>query len=86
MGVFPRAKLIIRDETTPNVEYVNVSLLNKSSYAVAQALKRYLVPIEKFVLINNGIKQQETKLMIECLNKHYNKVQILVISKNKIGF
>ena len=41
LGVFPRAKLIIRDEYNPVVEYINISLLNKSSNAVAQALKRY---------------------------------------------
>ena len=35
MGVFPRAKLIIRDESSSTLEYVNVSLLNKSSFAVA---------------------------------------------------
>jgi hypothetical protein len=35
LGVFPRAKLIIRDEQDPEVEYKNVSLLSKSSHAVA---------------------------------------------------
>ena len=85
MGVFPRAKLIIRDESSSTLEYVNVSLLNKSSFAIAQAIKRYHVPIETFILKNNGIKQQETKLMLECLERHYEKVQTLTISGNKIG-
>ena len=31
LKVFPQAKLIIRDRSSPNVEYENVSLLNKSS-------------------------------------------------------
>ena len=35
LGVFPRAKLIIRDESSPNIEYINISLLDKSSHAVA---------------------------------------------------
>ena len=31
------------------------------------------------------MKQQETKLMLECLERHYEKVQTLTISGNKIG-
>lgn len=85
LGVFPRAKLIIRDDTDPEVEYSNVSLLSKSSIAVAQALKRYQVPIDKIIFSNNGIKQEETILLMGCLTKHYENIKVLNISKNKIG-
>ena len=46
LGINPRAKLMIRDTSTPILEYRNVQLLDKSSQAVAQAIKRYQVPIE----------------------------------------
>jgi hypothetical protein len=35
LGVFPRPKLIIRDEMAPVVEYKDISLISKSSHAVA---------------------------------------------------
>lgn len=85
LGVFPRAKLIIRDENNPEVEYTNVSLLKKSSQAVCQALARYQVPIEKVVFRNNGIKHEETMLLMDCLSRHFNNIRILCISRNKIG-
>lgn len=83
--MYPRAKLIIRDDTDPEVEYKNVSLLNKSSYAVAEALKRYQVPIERVAFINNGIKSQETMLLMSCLERHFDNIKILQITKNRIG-
>jgi hypothetical protein len=41
LKVYPRAKLIIRSNTSPVVDYSNTSLISKSSQAVAQAIKRY---------------------------------------------
>ena len=55
MGVFPRAKLLIKDENSPVLEYKNVSLLDKSSIAVAKAIKLYPTQLDKVVFNNNGI-------------------------------
>lgn len=52
---------------------------------MAQAIKRYQVPIEQLILSNNGIKHQEITLMLSCLEKHYDKVSILAIQSNRIG-
>lgn len=85
LKVYPQAKLIIRDEKSNIIEYRNVSLLNKSSKAVAQALARYQVPIEKVVFFNNGMKHEESILLMTCLKKHYANITTLCISRNKIG-
>jgi hypothetical protein len=74
LGVYPRAKMIIRDSTSPIVQYINTRLLDKSSQAVAQAIKRYQVPIEQVILRNNGLKANETKLMLDCLERHFEKL------------
>jgi hypothetical protein len=72
--VFPRAKLLIRDTTDPEIVYDNVQLMDKSSLAIAEAIKRYQVPIEKMTLNNNGIKSSEFCLMIDCMTKHFEKL------------
>ena len=72
--MFPRAKLLIRDTTDPEIVYDNVQLMDKSSLAIAEAIKRYQVPIEKMTLNNNGIKSSEFCLMIDCMTKHFEKL------------
>ena len=37
------------------------------------------------MLDNNGIKYKEFSLMMDCLHRHFEKIQVLRISKNKIG-
>ena len=36
--MFPRAKLLIRDTTDPEIVYDNVHLMDKSSLAIAEAI------------------------------------------------
>ena len=60
--------------------------MDKSSLAVSEAIKRYQVPIEKMTLNNNGIKSSEFCLMVDCMTKHFEKLQVLKVTNNKIGF
>ena len=53
---------------------------------MAQAIKRYQVPVEQLILKNNGIKHQEFEIMLDCMQRHFEKVQVLTISHNRIGF
>ena len=77
--------MLIRDTMDPEIVYDNVQLMDKSSLAVAEAIKRYQVPIEKLILHNNGIKSQEFCLFIDCMTKHFDKLQVLKVTNNKIG-
>ena len=83
--VYPKARMLIKKEKTNHIDYSNVQLLNKSAVAVAEGIKRYSLPIDEITLSNNGLKTKECQLMIESFSKHYNRIQNLTISKNKLG-
>ena len=60
-------------------------LLNKSAVAVAEAIKRYSLNVNNITLTNNGLKAKECTLMIDSFTKHFQMIQTLTISKNKMG-
>lgn len=35
--------------------------------------------------MNNGLKSNETKILLDSLQRHYPKLSVLNLSKNKIG-
>jgi hypothetical protein len=66
--VYPKARMLIRDkkaEKTNHLDYSNMQLLNKSAVAVAEAIKRYQLPVDAITFSNNGLKPKECLLMIE---------------------
>ena len=85
LKVFPKARMVIRDKKTTHLDYSNYQLLNKSAVAVGEAIKRYSLTIEEINLMNNGLKATETKILLESLQRHYSKLSVLNLSKNKIG-
>ena len=89
LKVHPKARMLIRDvkyEKSNNLDYSNMQLLNKSAVAVAEAIKRYQLPVDAITLSNNGLKPKECTLMIESFQKHFGQIQSLTISKNKMGY
>ena len=78
--------MIIREKKTTYIDYSNYCMLNKSAVAVAEAIKRYALTIESINLQNNGLKSKQCKLLIDSLSRHYPKLQILNLSKNKLGY
>ncbi len=60
--------------------------MNKTAVAVSEAIKRYSLPIEEINLMNNGLKAKECIVLINSLQRHYNKLSCLNLSKNKLGF
>ena len=63
--VYPKARMLIREKKSNNIDYSNFLLLNKSAVAVAEAIKRYALPVDSITLSNNGLKPKECCLMIE---------------------
>lgn len=78
--------MLIRDENAPIVEFINIPLLDKQSIAVGESIQRFKVPIEQITLENNGLRAQEFSVMLNCFSAHYEKLQILRVVKNRIGF
>ena len=52
---------------------------------MADAMKRYTLPVDAITLSNNGLKPKECCLLIQSFQKHYQQIQSLTISKNKMG-
>jgi len=67
LKVFPKARMIIREKNTTHFDYSNYSLLNKSALAVAESIKRYILPIESISFVNNGLKTKEAIMLIASL-------------------
>lgn len=63
--------MLIREKKTNHIDYSNIILLNKSAVAVAEAIKRYSLPVDSLTLSNNGLKPKECTLMIESFARHY---------------
>lgn len=59
--------MIIREEKTNHLDFSNYSLLNKSAIAVAESIKRYVLPIESINFINNGLKSKECIILVDSL-------------------
>jgi Ran GTPase-activating protein (RanGAP) involved in mRNA processing and transport len=81
--------MLIRDkknEKSNHLDYSNMQLLNKSAVAVAEAIKRYQLPVDQITFYNNGLKPKECLMMIESFQKHFQMIQSLSISKNRLGF
>lgn len=53
--------------------------------AVAESIKRYVLPIESISFINNGLRSKECIMLIDSLNRHSEKLSILKLAKNKMG-
>lgn len=70
LKVFPKARMVIREKNTSNLDYSNYSLLNKSAQAVAETIKRYVLPIESISFINNGLRAKECIMLINSLQSH----------------
>ena len=60
-------------------------MLNKSSAAVGEAIKRYLLPIESINFKNNGLRSKDCIVLIDSLNRHYMNLSSLNLAKNKLG-
>lgn len=67
LKVFPKARMIIREEKTNHLDYSNYILLNKTALAVAESIKRYVLPIESINFVNNGLKSKECIILIDSL-------------------
>ena len=66
--VYPKAHMLIRakkNEKSNHLDYSNTQLLNKSAVAVAEAIKRYALPVDSITFSNNGLKPKECIMMIE---------------------
>jgi Ran GTPase-activating protein (RanGAP) involved in mRNA processing and transport len=77
--------MIIRDEKSSSFDFSNYSLLNKSALAVAEAIKVYALPVETINLMNNGLRTKDCIMFIDSFEKHYQKLEVLNLSKNKMG-
>lgn len=85
LKVNPKARMIIRDQKTTCFDFSNYSLLNKSALAVGEAIKRYTLPIEQVKLVNNGLRSKDCILLIDSLQRHYVKLSVLNLAKNRLG-
>jgi len=74
LKVFPKARMIIREESTKVLDYSNYSMMQKSAQAVAEAIKRYALPIEGVNFSNNGLKGQQCILLVQSLRRHYEQL------------
>jgi Ran GTPase-activating protein (RanGAP) involved in mRNA processing and transport len=83
--VYPKARMLIREKKSNHIDYSNFQLLNKSAVAVAEAIKRYGLPVDAITLQNNGLKPKECCLLIQSFQRHYQQIQSLTIAKNKMG-
>lgn len=72
--VYPKARMLIREKKTNHIDYSNFLLLNKSAVAVAEAIKRYSLPVDAITLQNNGLKPKECCLLIQSFQKHYQHI------------
>ena len=86
LNVIPKARMVIREKKTNHLDYSNYSLLNKSAVAVAESIKRYVLPIESINFSNNGLKAKQCVTLFESLQRHLEKIQIIKLAKNKLGF
>lgn len=59
LKVLPKAGMMIRSEKTSHLSFANQGLLQKSSKAVAESLKRYSLEIEALDFTGNGIRAPE---------------------------
>ena len=85
LKVFPKARMIIREQKTSHIDYSNYQLMNKTAMAVGEAIKRYSLPIEEINLMNNGLKYKECIVLVDSLQRHYEKLSHLNLAKNKLG-
>ena len=74
LKVFPKARMVIREKKTNHLDYSNYSLLDKSAVAVAETIKRYVLPIESINFTNNGLKSKQSVILIDSLQRHYEKL------------
>ena len=72
--VYPKARMLIREKKSNNIDYSNFLLLNKSAVAVAEAIKRYSLQVDSITLSNNGLKPKECCLLISSFQKHYQQI------------
>ncbi len=86
LKVFPKARMIIRETESTDLDYSNYCLLDKSAMAVGEAIKRYSLLIDSINLSNNGLKSKDCIMLITSLQRHYNNLQKLTLSQNKLGF
>lgn len=63
--VYPKARMLIREKKSSHLDYSNFIMLNKASVAVAEAIKRYTLPVDTITLLNNGLKPKECCLLVE---------------------
>jgi hypothetical protein len=77
--------MVIREEKTNHLDYSNYSLLHKTAVAVAESIKRYILPIESINFMNNGLKPKDCIILIDSLQRHYEKLSVLKLAKNKLG-
>lgn len=50
--------MVIREKQTNHINYSDFQMLDKNAVAVAEAIKRYSLPIESINLTNNCLKSK----------------------------
>jgi hypothetical protein len=66
--------MIIREKHSSHLDYSNYSMLNKSALAVAESIKRYVLPIESLSFVNNGLRAKECNMLLDALERHAPKL------------
>lgn len=75
--------MLIRQEPTSHLDYSHYGLVNKSSLALSEAIKRFNFNYESADFSYNGLKAKESVELLKSLK--CDTLRILNISKNRIG-
>ncbi len=84
--MLPKAGMIIRESQNNKLDYANFRLMQETSAAIAEAIKRYPFEVDSVDFTNNGLRGVEAEKLILSLSQHYSTLKILNLSENKIGF
>ena len=75
--------MLVRQEATNHLDYSHFGLVNKSSLALSEAIKRFNFPYESADFSYNGLKGKESAELLRSLK--CDSLRILSLAKNKIG-
>ncbi len=75
--------MLVRAEATTHLDYSHYGLVNKSSLALSEAIKRFNFPYESADFSYNGLKSKEAVEILRSLR--HQPLLLLNMSKNKIG-
>jgi hypothetical protein len=79
--------MLIKDTQNPIIDFSNQAMNSQGAVnSVAEAVKRYSYPVKEVTFFNNGLKMNDTILIMKSFSKHYAKLQSLELSKNVLGY